>query len=66
MEVCIIIQNMILELRREGYESELLVEAETAIEEGLFIDENGNEKEFKWCTKDSTNTGEDVSVTDME
>lgn len=66
MEVCIILHNMIVELRRDGYESELFAEAEKAIEDGLFINEHGREKDFKWCTKDTTNTGDDVSVTDME
>ena len=56
---------MIVELRRDGYESELFAEAENAIEDGLFIDENGRENEFKWFTKDYTNTGEDVSIPDM-
>lgn len=65
MECCIILHNMIVEARRDGYESELFNEAKKSIERGMFLDENGNEKPFTWKTRENlTNSGVVVSEFD--
>ena len=55
----IIMHNMIVEIRREGYESELFMEAERAVEKGRLLDENGVEKEFIW------NMDNNIEMSDM-
>lgn len=53
MKCGIIIHNMIVEARRDGYNSEFFSLASDAADKGFFIDENGNEKEFQWNTYES-------------
>lgn len=47
MMTAIIMHNMIVEARRDGYESQLFNIAEEPVENGNFIDEDGNERPFK-------------------
>ena len=48
MKAAIILHNMILEWRRDGYVSEMWSKAEISVEQGLVIDSEGNEKPFTW------------------
>lgn len=66
MMVAIIMHNMIVELGRDGYESELFEEGKKAIERGMFIAENGDEKQFKWYTKDVLFQSQSVRDMDWE
>lgn len=52
MKTSFLIHNMIVKLRREGYESELFEECSRAIENGMFIDSGGEEKKFSISTID--------------
>lgn len=52
---CIILHNMIVECRRDGYASQLFEHAREAADSGMFVDENGNEKPFVWRTRSSGN-----------
>lgn len=60
---CIILHNMIVEARRDGYQSEFFQNALEAVECGLFIDEQGVEKPFSWRSKIQLSqiTGHEVS-----
>lgn len=55
MKTAIIMHNMIVELRHDGYESQLFEEAKVAIERGIFLNEEGEEKEFEWSTQEVVN-----------
>lgn len=44
MKTAIILHNMIVEQRLNGYQSELFGLFKTAAEKGLFLDENGVDK----------------------
>lgn len=64
MKAAIILHNMVVEARRDGYKSELWSLAEDAVEKGLFLDENGEQKTFTWRTQETvsrTTTGMDNS-----
>lgn len=52
MKTVIITQNMILESKRRS-ELELLEEAKCALENGMFIDQDGEEKNFAWSTREA-------------
>lgn len=51
MQVAIIFHNMIVEARRDGYESELYKLVEVAVDRGYFVNKNGENNEFKWNTQ---------------
>lgn len=48
-----ILHNIIVEDRCDGYESELFVAVERALEQGTLLDENGVGQEFKWSNRES-------------
>lgn len=52
IHTCIILQNIGLVVWRDGYESELFTNALSSVENGHFLDEDGNEKPFFWCTRE--------------
>lgn len=56
MKACIILHNMIVEAQRDGYRSEPFDQVKEAIESGMFIGENGNEKQFGWRTREACAT----------
>lgn len=39
---------MIVKLRRDGYESGVFDKSKKAVEEGMLIDENRQERELRW------------------
>lgn len=53
MKAAIILHNMVVESRRDGYESELWKEAIDVVESGYFLDEAGGQKQFMWHTRES-------------
>lgn len=56
INVCIIMHNMVVEMRRDRYESEIWLRALSAAGRREVLDENGNEIPFKWaCTDDVSN-----------
>lgn len=57
MKAAIILHNMIMEARRDGYKSELHEFALAAASKGSFLDERGEEKEYKWHTHDHIISG---------
>lgn len=62
MEAEAIMHNMVVEARRDGYESQIFNIAKESMLPGNFIDVNGNESVFEWKTKnvvaDDTERGE--------
>lgn len=61
MKTAIIMHNMIVEARRDGYESQLFAIAEEAVSRnGNFIDEDGNEKTFQWDGRSLMREGTDL------
>lgn len=48
IKASIIFHNMIVEARRDGYESQLCILASENVKRGFCIDENGEEKCFVW------------------
>lgn len=60
VKCAIILHNMIVEWRRDGYHSELWRDALDAIGKGMFIDENGQEKKFEWA---ANTVGENSQIT---
>lgn len=64
-KVAIVLHYMILKARCDGYKSNLHIVAYMAKIRGHFIDENGNEKEFKLHWKDAmvrTGSGQTDSI----
>lgn len=51
VQVAVILHNMIVQLRRGGYESQLCELFENAVNSGMFLDNAYNEKPFIWRTK---------------
>lgn len=66
MEACIIMHNMVVEARRDGYASRLYDDGLQAVEQGCLLDENGNEKEFKWLSREEVGEEKGRLVTDFE
>lgn len=58
MKAAIILHNMVVKARRDGYKSELWPLAKKAVEMGLFIDEHRESQKFQW------NRYADISVGD--
>lgn len=46
--------NMVVELRSDGYDTNMFEAAKDPTEKGMFLDEQRNEKPFKWFTKERT------------
>lgn len=47
---------MILEIRWDGYESELFEETKRKVSNGIFIDEDEEEKKFTWSRREAVET----------
>lgn len=56
MKACVILHNMIVEMRRDDYASELWTLSVSAIGRRAVIDGDGNEIPFQWSTSPSTIT----------
>lgn len=54
---------MIVELRRDEYESELFDESLRSINNGMLLDDHEREKEFNWNTRNRHNG---TRITDMQ
>lgn len=52
VKCAVILHNMVVEARRDGYDCEFSSLAESAVKDGHFLDKNGNEKRFVWQTED--------------
>lgn len=65
MKASIILHNMIVEERRDGYDSQICKLASEAVDRGFFLDENGEEKPFVWQDHNriTATTQNDVSDT---
>lgn len=50
MMAAIIMHNIIVEMRRDGYQSEMFEEGKKYAANGMFIDVDGNEKTLNWKT----------------
>lgn len=48
MQAAIIMHNVIVETRRNGYDSSLFEEAKRAVENRMLLEENENEAQLKW------------------
>ena len=48
MKACLILHNMIVELRRDDYDSQLWELASSAVGLNLIIEENGDDIPFHW------------------
>ena len=51
IHACIILHNMVVEAHRDGYQSEIFVFAHNAVQNGMFFDEHGAEKPFRWRSR---------------
>lgn len=50
MKTAVVLHNMIIEAKHDGNESELHTLVDMATSRSYIIEENSNEKEFKWHT----------------
>lgn len=51
MKAAIILHNMVVELRRDIYESDLWKLSQTAVGRGMILDSDGIEKKFHWNSR---------------
>lgn len=57
MKTAVIIPNIVVEARRDGYDILLFTMSEEAVSNCKFIDEDGNEKPFRWNKRDLLTAG---------
>lgn len=64
IKTAIILHTMIVEYRRDGYDSGMFVEAEKAVSGPEFLDANGNYKPFIWRSREGAAAEEGVVLSD--
>lgn len=66
MELEIILDNIIVENRRSGFDSVLFQEAENVVGRGFCIASNGEQRQLVWNSREKLYDALEVPLSDME
>lgn len=64
VQVAMVLHNLIVESRRNGYESELYTLAEDTVRKGFILEEIGSGKAFVWFTRPTMKLCNVVTIND--